>query len=284
MLKKLLKYDFRAFSHNLFPLQLGVLASSLLVVIFARLSMVMVTTDSSFTIQIFGVFSGLMGGLLFTVICGSSLVTLILICIRMQKNFFGDEGYLTFSLPLTPAKLIWSKVITGTAWIFINGIAVALSLFIVGVFGTTQGSLVNSLLLEGLVDTFRHLGDVLEFLFCYDGISGSWFMAILGVVNLLLYILMEVLTIYFAVIAGGVAVKKYKLLVSTGIYLGAQFCLKFILFAVFALAATFLELESAEISLSLWVLLLGGLIVQGGISCGLFLWSRYLLQNKLNLQ
>ncbi|MCQ2559133.1 MAG: hypothetical protein MJ157_00220, partial [Clostridia bacterium] len=263
MLKKLLKYDFRAFSHNLFPLQLGVLASSLLAVIFARLTMVM--TDSSFVVQTFGIFSGLITGLLFTVICGSSLATLILICIRMQKNFFGDEGYLTFSLPLTPAKLIWSKVITGTAWIFINGIAVALSLFIIGVFGTTRVSLVNSSFLE-LLNIFRYIGDVVKFLFCYDEISGLWFMAILGVINFLLYILMEVLTIYFAVIAGGIAVKQYKLLVSTGIYLGAQFCLKFILFAVFALAMTFLE--SAEISLSLWVLLLGGILIQGGISCG----------------
>ena len=42
------------------------------------------------------------------------VVTFVLIFIRFYKNFFTDEGYLTFTLPVSRRKLMLSKIISGT--------------------------------------------------------------------------------------------------------------------------------------------------------------------------
>ena len=43
-------------------------------------------------------------------------VTTILILYRYYKNFFTDEGYLTFTLPVTRDQLLWSKIINAFIW------------------------------------------------------------------------------------------------------------------------------------------------------------------------
>lgn len=47
----------------------------------------------------------------------SSIITLIFILMRYYKNFFTDEGYLTFTLPVTPHELLWTKLISGMIWL-----------------------------------------------------------------------------------------------------------------------------------------------------------------------
>ena len=49
------------------------------------------------------------------------------ICI--QKNLFSDEGYLTHTLPVTPAQLLWSKIFVIWTWSVIDFICVAISIF-----------------------------------------------------------------------------------------------------------------------------------------------------------
>ena len=46
-------------------------------------------------------------------VMASALVTLLLICNHFYRSFLGDEGYLTFTLPVPTSKLIWSKLLTG---------------------------------------------------------------------------------------------------------------------------------------------------------------------------
>ena len=41
---------------------------------------------------------------------------------RFYKNLLGDEGYLMFTLPVTVAQHIWSKVIVAVAICFLSGI------------------------------------------------------------------------------------------------------------------------------------------------------------------
>jgi len=44
------------------------------------------------------------------------IITLVLILVRYYKNFFTDEGYLTFTLPVSRAKLVNSKIIMAFFW------------------------------------------------------------------------------------------------------------------------------------------------------------------------
>jgi hypothetical protein len=43
-------------------------------------------------------------------------VTVILIVWRYYKSLYSNEGYLTHTLPVTPSKHLWSKLLVGASW------------------------------------------------------------------------------------------------------------------------------------------------------------------------
>lgn len=51
---------------------------------------------------------------------------------RYKQNFFGDEGYLTRTLPVSEHALLLSKLLTALVWLMIAGVLMALSVFIAG--------------------------------------------------------------------------------------------------------------------------------------------------------
>lgn len=66
-------------------------------------------------------------------IIGVVLAVSIYLMVRFYKNLYTDEGYLMHTLPVTPAQLICSKLITGSTFVFLSGLHVAIcviSLFI----------------------------------------------------------------------------------------------------------------------------------------------------------
>ena len=123
MLKKLMKHDFRALSRTLFPLQIGVLGgglvATLLTALTIRLGQNTASTGGSalFRQLVMGV-SATASVLIGIAIIASALITLLLICYHFYRSFLGDEGYLTFTLPVSTSKLIWSKLLTGMIWTF----------------------------------------------------------------------------------------------------------------------------------------------------------------------
>ena len=63
--------------------------------------------------------------LLFTAV---SFGVMLMLGIRFYKNLFTDEGYLTWTLPATPAQQLWAKIISGTIWYVIDILLYSLSL------------------------------------------------------------------------------------------------------------------------------------------------------------
>lgn len=286
MLGKLIKHDFRAFSRTLCPLQIGVLGGGVLATILTRVIIAMVGANaqgvaSGFLFVLAG-FLSLLTGLLGMAILASALVTLVLICIRVQKSFFESEGYLTFSLPVTTENLLWSKIITGTLWLLINGVVIAVTLTIFAAFGTASGTFVNASVFDFFGGLFGGFADLFAALFSSDATPGMWAMALIGVLDLLAFALLQILSLYFAVIAGGMMAKKHKLLAAIGVYLAINFCLGFIT-SVCGVLAVLLFSTTNPLG-AVWLTLIGALIVLCGIDAGLFFWARHLLKNKLNLQ
>ena len=207
MLGKLIKQDFRGFARTLFPLQIGVLTGGLLATILTRLTALDVSDSRIATVFVF--LSVLAVAVLVFAILASSLVTLVLICLRLQRNFFDDEGYLTFSLPVTTGRLLWSKIITGAIWIAINAVVIVITLLIFAAFGfETEGMLINMDVLRGVGGIFSSMGDFIVELFTYDQIPGLFFMVVLGVLDLVAYLLLQLMSLYFAVITGGMIAKS----------------------------------------------------------------------------
>ena len=218
MLKKLLKHDFRALSRTLFPLQIGILGgglvATLLTALTIRLGEHTATAGGSALLRqlIMGI-SATASVLIGIAIMASALVTLLLICYHFYRSFLGDEGYLTFTLPVSTSKLIWSKLLTGMFWTAINAVVILVTLLIFSVFGTTSNSIANAEVLQALRMFFT---DILSQASQYVSVP---LVAVEFVVIAILALASQLLEIYFAIVVGGQVAKKHRILAAIGMYL-----------------------------------------------------------------
>ena len=102
MLAKLLKYEIKATGRVFLPLYAGLLAVAII---------------AGFVLQNgMGVMTALVGFLLGALYVALVVITIILLIERFYQNLLRDEGYLMFTLPASPSKLIASKLITTCFW------------------------------------------------------------------------------------------------------------------------------------------------------------------------
>lgn len=117
MLTKLMKHEFRATARIFAPLFGVALTLSALSWIVVRLGGILVLSGGTGAgSPIFGAAAGIL--VLFTVLSLFALmVSAVIITIqRFYKNLLGDEGYLMFTLPVTPGQHILAKLAAGVAW------------------------------------------------------------------------------------------------------------------------------------------------------------------------
>ncbi len=124
MLKKLIKYDFRDQGKLLWPLHLALLLGSLIAgfCLMYNLNSLRNIAENA-PMSALRVISMVVITLVMSAIIASSIVTIILVGRQYYRNCFCDEGYLTFTLPVSPSQVLLSKLITGSAWSIINLVA-----------------------------------------------------------------------------------------------------------------------------------------------------------------
>lgn len=124
MLKKLIKYDFKALNRYLLLIHAFLLAAAAAVRIFLT-EPLRIGDSRSVIVSTFGI-------ILFVLIAvGISFATSLLTAIRFYKNLFSDEGYLTLTLPVTRGQHLFSKTIVGTAWCLLDQLLLLGSIFLI---------------------------------------------------------------------------------------------------------------------------------------------------------
>ncbi len=286
MLGKLIKHDFNALSRILFPLQIGILAAGILASLFMTINLRLgeaARSDSGELIRF--AFTGVSAMLMVLIgigIAASALVTILLICIQYYRNLLGDQGYLTFTLPTTTGRILWSKLITGMLWILINLAVIALTVLIFAVFGTASRGLMNSAVLETIRGVFTELPSLGQ----YVNMTLVYLLLFVVVILSLAEMLLQA---YFAITVGGRA-SKHRLMASIGMFIALSAgvnTIRTISTIMFSIGPVgLLELATAE-SMGSWMFH-SVLIWNGALAAGLcvlyFLCSRAILKNKLNLQ
>lgn len=141
MLKQLLKYEFKATRSYYGSAYLALLASALLL-----------GAGASHMPRIGGADLDALWGVLALVYMGTILAIIVLtvqqIIERFSKNLLGREGYLMHTLPVTPAQLILSKLLSSAVW---------------GICSLCVGVLsVAVLMLASQPSILLHLGDLLH--------------------------------------------------------------------------------------------------------------------------
>ncbi len=224
MFGKLLKYDMRAIGRSFWIIALSMLGIS----VAGGAAMRFINEYSSNTASdLPGIFALIyVGAILFLIICFSALilsltVTEILLIARFYKNFFTDEGYLTFTLPVTRRQLLFSKFLNALIWLSLHALLLIASfaiLITIGIVGVDMSA-------SPFFFTVTFFGTTLsvtfsEFMSQLWNTLGGWL--IVFAIEILLLALSAIVymvtVIYFAFTLGSVCAKKNKILASIGIW------------------------------------------------------------------
>lgn len=275
MLKKLLKYDLRA----VFRLWWVMAISSLGLAVIGGIclhTLIGVGVDERSTI--ITIVSAL--GMLATVIGLSAflVVTVILIYVRFYKNFFTDEGYLTFTLPVKRSQLLNSKLITT----FIATAATELMLILD----------VMLILAIGLPNFFSsEVWEVLGYFFSVTAKEmGAYFFIYTIEIILLSFLvsLASMLMVCICITLASVIVKKARVITAIGIYYGATTVVTFsgelvYIFGIMLLGNTLPRLSEAAVMGIFALILLVLTLFVAALAVALYLIEYYMLDKKLNL-
>jgi len=120
MLKKLLKYDLQS---KFKPLVIFYSLS----IFFAILTRIFLSIENSFIINLIGqICSGVTISMMFNIIINN----LMRVWVRFKNNFYGDESYLTHTLPVDKKTLYTSKFVSSIITAFVSIFMIGLTLFI----------------------------------------------------------------------------------------------------------------------------------------------------------
>ena len=120
MLKKLLKYDLKNKIKFL-------LIFYILSIFFALLTRMFFNIENSFIMNVIGqICSGVTISMMFNIIINN----LMRLWVNFKQNLYGDESYLTHTLPIEKETLYLSKIISSIITTFTSIIVIALTIFI----------------------------------------------------------------------------------------------------------------------------------------------------------
>ena len=140
------------------------------------------------------------------------LFVAILIYVRYYKHLFTDEGYLTFTLPVSRKQIFFSKLVNAGLWLVLSEIVLFASVMVMLVIVTpTYG--------KGVIAT-ETLNDIIKgFVKSFES-RGIWMIlqGILGVLSAVSATMLSVGVVYFCITLGATVAKRAKIIVGIGAY------------------------------------------------------------------
>lgn len=197
MVKKLFKHEMLSYLRLWLPTQAVLFA----IAIFMRI-ILFFENDG----VIFGITFGSSVFLYAVAIIAAIGITEVFAIVRFYKNLFTHEGYLTFTLPVSPMAHIFVKVGTAVLFSVLTFVAILVSAMIV-----TSGEL--------LIEIFKAIGYIVKQVFTHaDGLHLVLYL--LEMIVLFLVSLAGSLLFYYTCIAIGQMAKKNRVLAAFGVYFG----------------------------------------------------------------
>lgn len=280
MLKKLLKYDFKA----VLKLWWIAAAASVLLSLGGGMCLRIVSSDRNIH-DLIQVVAGLGLALVMFSWVAFALLSTIIIFGRFYKNFFTDEGYLTFTLPVTRGQLLNSKLTVLTVTNLMSVLVIFLNIFILLAIGVEDffPDIVKPLF-EDVLPVLRD--DLKEF--------GAYGWVILYLVEMLIIFLLgnvfSVLFLTCCITFGCIVAKKAKVITSIAIYYVANGIFSFAMQILFMFGipslVTWLDTITPEpqTGFGLIALMIFCAVAIMGLFCNMLYTLQYwMLDRKLNL-
>jgi hypothetical protein len=285
MLGKLLKYDFRALSRIMLPLQGGAILVALMGVLFLKLAVDGLSSSYNSSYYYAGSLAPLqdvlmatsfmLAGFSIVVMAATSMVTLILIGRHYYKSLLRDEGYLAFTLPVTANKHLLSKVMAGTVWLLINAVIIMLgvALLIEITFASTG---MNMSVFGAIAEAFRDLQTLPLLVLTTE-------LLLFGLIMLIA----AALQVYVALTIGAVIAKTHKVLAGIGMYVAIHMIIStintMITFSIGLGSDSFYSYSTISWFYEVQWAILPSMIIYSVFAVVFYLICKHLLQTKLNL-
>lgn len=234
MFKKCLKYDLRSF----YKIWLIAAAIMLLIAVLGGLgvsclpiaSTIMASTEEAdFTIFV-GVAMIFIGVISYIAIIYSIAIftggTNILLYIRYYMNFFSDQGYLTFTLPVKRSTLFWSKTVSGLIYLLATALVSLISF----------GCLFLGFCLPGIIspEVAAAMDMNFEGLFSQIGAAEVLYTIVLLILYVILMVALEFASLmmeYLIITFAATLFRSHKVIGVIGVYIGIS-----IVFAILGMA------------------------------------------------
>ena len=206
MLRKLIKYDKRALRKISLSMFLVALVAGLLSGLCLRFQ------DKASEYLVLDLLISLVNLISIFALTVSMLVVIVFVALRFYRNFYTDEGYLTFTLPVRRTQLMFSKTYVGFSAIvkqliaIIGGVAIILAL----VWDKATDETAMTSLAEIFVVAIRELWRSDPKMFVIYAVEGFF--------GILAYLLFDLMLIYLCISLASVIVKKARIAVAIAIF------------------------------------------------------------------
>lgn len=214
-------------------------------------------------------------------ICIFPLVNIVLVLIRYYKNFFSDEAYLTFTLPVKKHQLINSKIATGFILTFITNFTILMDLFIFFAIGLPQ-YIFDAKFIDNIT---KFISEACVYLGGYLVIYIFEFIILSVILSL-----SEIIILYTCITIGSMLTKKHKMVSSIAIYYGVSFISSFVVqilvldSGIGKIFEKFEKLSEVEILNSISIIVLMIIAILTIFMSVFYLIEYYLIDKKLNLE
>ncbi len=277
MLKKLLRYDLKSVFKYWW---IAALASvGLSVASGLSLSVIMADRDVPVLIALLIILT-----LVFSIIgiVAFPIVAYILTYVRFYKNFFTDEGYLTFTLPVKRSQLLNSKLITCVLTMFCSGVIVFADIIII--FALGAGEAFYNELLTPMSQSFSTLFSN----FTASDMVYLWLAVIIILLMLLLVSVFSALFMFVCITFAAVITKKAKVITAIAIYYVANgvisgFMQIIYIFGISAISGWVSTLPQNMYDPMITIILFGVAVALALLCMLLYTLEYFMLDRKLNL-
>ncbi|MBQ3665560.1 MAG: hypothetical protein II919_05585 [Lachnospiraceae bacterium] len=261
MLGKLIKHEFRA-TYKTYLLLFGTL------LLLTVLSKITFKVDTGFIF--YEIVRGLFLVIDIVLMVAVGFVGTFLVIARVYRHLLKDEGYLSHTLPVKTSQHILTKCITGTVWILLSYIMMAIAILIyVGEYGEVW---------DAVTDFFNDLSEEPKLI-------GA---AILFLLICIVAVASNVLS-YIAALSLGQLFKKHKIVGAVVFWFVMNYALSIVLTVIqFFTGTLFDRINDLDFRVDgyvflytvLTVILIGEILLSGIY----FFISNYMLTKKLNLE
>ncbi len=284
MLGKVLKYDMKFIARFWWILAASVAGMSLMASAAIRFLITTMSSkaEPSFIEALITVAAIFFVFISFIAIFGSLAVTEVMVFVRFYKNFFTDEGYLTFTLPVSRKTLLLSKTLNALIWFVLHTALLLACAVLIVTLAVPHDML--SMFMSGVWYT---LGTVWKAL-------GAWLIVYIfeAIVLFTALALFTLCLIQLCITVGSIIAKKLKVLAAVGIY----YVTNMVLSTVGSIAFTILfgggaegfvymlsNMSAAKVYLSIALILLVAIVAVLAAVAVVYNMTRYRIERKLNL-